>query len=371
MKIILTVSGIIIICLALSAFETGGNFEIESMGYIDNNNDFDHEILETADIEIFFPEIAGQEFRCQFEIFRPLQGLMHDKQTSIFFKKLYAGFDMDYFQLTLGRQPVSWAFGSMFNLIDYTPGSIALGEEFNSKYTDAAELYIPINWNSGIAFIASFPGGIVENMNALKWGIRVRAGIAGYDITASYVDESDSVFTVDSTFVLIANMLPDKRAAVSFKGDLWDLGIYGSSGYYFDSISNGFFSYTLGTDYSFFMNYTSKIVLQAEYTGIELTGIDSITRNTLLHMDRLDNRLDIISSSINYPIDEFSSISLFTIISMDDGSMTVSPIYSILLPLNIDMELSAYVFLGRDSTLFAPGPVMPRCIGNIRLKYQW
>lgn len=358
----------IIIAAGITAFETGGEAEIKTALYMDNDNTFDYEFMESALIELFLPDIGKHDMKCEFEIFKPLQGMSPYHTTEIFFRKLYMRFDMKYFKLTIGRQPVSWSYGSMLNTVDYTLGSVALDEEYNSKYTDAAEIYIPINWNSGLGIIGSFPGGVCNDMECIKWGTRLRAGISGYDITLNYVNEAD---TAMNTAFLPLDIIPDQRAGLTFKGDIGDIGIHGSAGYYFDSISNGFMSYTLGMDYSFYMNYNTQVLLQAEYMGIETDRFPPYITEGILRMDSTDNRIDIFICTVNYPFDEFSSITVTGILDADDYSLMLSPIYQILLPYNLDLKISVFAFLGRENTLFSSGNLNSRASSLISLKYSW
>lgn len=358
----------IIFAAGITAFETGGEAELETALYLDNDNAFDYEVIESALIEIFLPDLGKHEMKCEFEIFKPLQGMSPYHTTEMFFRKLYMRFDFKYFKLTLGRQPVSWSFGSMLNTVDYTLGSVALDEEYSSKYTDAAEMYIPITWNSGLGIIGSFPAGISNDVDCIKWGARLRAGIAGYDITINYVNEADTALI---TVIIPTDIIPDQRAGITFKGDIGDIGVYGSAGYYFDNLNSDFLSYTFGMDYSFYMNYNTQVIMQAEYTGIETDRFPDYITNGILRMDSTDNRIDMLIGTVTYPCDEFSSITVNGIFSADDYSIMLSPIYQILLPYNLDLKISVFTFLGRENTLFSSGNLDSKVSSLISLKYSW
>ena len=245
-----------------------------------------------------------------------------------------------------------------------------LSEENNSKYTDACELYIPLNWNSGISLIASFPDGFTSDMHRLKSGARIRMGIMNYDITLNYVREADTLINGINALAFLS-IIPSQRIAMTFKGDLLDLGIYGAAGYYFDNIDNGFFSYMLGIDYSFFLNYKTKIIVQTEYLGIDVNDLPLYLKIGMLKMDSTDNRLDMGIITMNYPIDEFSSFTMTGIVNADDYSFILSPMYQILLPFNIDLKLSGFMFAGKENTLFSQSSLMMKFTSLLSLTYQW
>ena len=370
MKIVLIILSLIIFSSPIFSIDMGGGVEILTTGYIDNNNDFDYDIIESTDFEIFLPKLLNHDLRCEFVVYKPIQGLSINHQTSLFFRKLYIKFKFPFIKMTLGRQPISWSFGSMFNTIDYSLGAVALNEESNGKYTDAANIYIPINWNSGLSLIASFPDGFTTNIDKVKLGARARMGFLGYDITINYVREADSAGMFIASLP-VSSIIPSQRAGLTFKGDIWDIGLYGAFGCYFDENISNSYSYLLGADYSFFIGYNTKIIVQAEYMGLDLNNLNSIMREALLNIHPNDKLLNFLIWNISIPIDDFSSIALISILDWNDKSVILSPVYQNTLPLNINMQLSAYIFLGNQGDLFAPGPSIPKVSSMLRLIYKW
>src|SRR5690554_1207822 len=155
------------------AVEAGGKMEVLSSGVLSDKGDFQDEMIEDSlDLEFFLPRPGETEVNYAFRVGNPLQSLTAGKEASYFTKKLYLKRKFDPFHLTVGRQPVSWSFGSLLNPVDYTLGSVALDEENNSKYTDALEVYIPLNWNSSFSLVTSFPAGFDLEKEKMKWGFR-------------------------------------------------------------------------------------------------------------------------------------------------------------------------------------------------------
>jgi hypothetical protein len=58
-------------------------------------------------------------------------------------------------------------------------------------------------------------------------------------------------------------------------------------------------------------------------------------------------------------------------ISLDDGSLFLTPSYLTTLPGNLDLEISATFFEGQDGDLFASGEIMPKAIIAIGLRYPF
>ncbi|MCK4524478.1 hypothetical protein KAU15_06090, partial [candidate division WOR-3 bacterium] len=305
MKIVFIILFLIIFSSPIFSIDMGGGVEILTTGYIDDNDDFDYDITESADFEIFLPKLLNHDLRCEFVVYKPIQGLSTNHQTSLFFRKLYIKFKLPLFNLTLGRQPISWSYGSIFNTVDYSLGATALNEESNDKYTDAANIYIPVNWNSGLSLIASFPDGFTTNIDKAKLGARARMGFFGYDITVNYVRETYNAGTGIASFPIFSDLIR-QRMGFTFKGDVWDIGLYGAFGYYFNHNISNTYSYLLGADYSFFINSNTKIIIQIEYIGIDLNNIDSYMIESFLNLYDNNKLLNIVTGNISIPIDDFS-----------------------------------------------------------------
>jgi hypothetical protein len=325
---------IIVFPVQVLAIEAGGEFKVLFSGVLNDDGSLETEIKESLDLELFFPRIANNEIRYAFRIDKPLQNLLSGNEVSYFASKLYLRHRFDHFHLTLGRQPISWSFGSLLNPVDYTLGAVTLDEENDSKYTDALELYIPVNWNSGLSIVTSFPDGFSDQFEEMKWGIRGRMGLEGYDLTLNYVKET-------------VNM-PGERIGFTIKGDIGDLGVYGALGHYFANSSN---SYLIGSDYSYNLNYYTKINMQLEYSGNE--------------------RLSLLTGSVNYPLDDFSSISLVTMVNLEDGSFIIMPGYQNTLPGNIDLNINGSIFSGKEDSLFASGNLLPQAVTAISISYPF
>jgi hypothetical protein len=355
---------LLILTLALSlalsspalALEIGGEAALLWSGSF-LEDDFTGELTESLELEVFFPRWKSLELRYNFLLSKPLQALFGDEEGSYFAKKLYLKHRGRGFHLTVGRQPISWSFGSLINPVDFTLGAEALDKEQLSKYTDAVEVYIPLNWNSNLALVLSYPEGFIEEPGRKKWGIRGRTGVGGYDLALNYVNEGEHGY------------LPRQRLGLTLKGDAGDFGVYGAFGLYFDQDLPSSRSYLAGVDYSYNLDYDTKILMQLEYLGIQPDSLEEGLKMGLLKMDASDDRLDLLIGSISYPIDYFASLSLVTAFNLDDGSLILGPLYQNTLPGNIDLNVGATFFLGGDGTLFAPDPL--RAAASVELSYPF
>jgi hypothetical protein len=298
----------------------------------------------SLDLELYIPPFDNNQVKSAAYLYtNPTTG-----QLDFMFKKLYFRHKFDKLQLTVGRQPISWSFGSMLNPVDFTLGSVVMDEEAGSKYQNAIEAYYPINWNSSITAIAAFPDGLA--FEDVKWGIRGRTTLSGYDLTLNYVRETGA----DNNGL---NASANQRIGFSSKGDLGPFGVYVALGYNFKTLNSGDFSFLAGGDYSYFFESGSKIYFQLEYLSIKEERLSSLLGSLALLDNGMDSEsnVNLFLSRTSYDINEFSAISLFTITSLDDFSSIIMPNYSNKISNSLTFNCSFAYFSGKENTLFGPG----------------
>ena len=205
-----------------------------------------------------------------------------------------------------------------------------------------------INWNSSISAIAAFPDDL--KFKDMKWGIRGRTMLEGYDLTLNYVREAEQ----NSTEIAVPI---NQRIGLSAKGDLGSFGVYGAIGYNFEDINNGDFSFLVGSDYSYFFESGSKIYFQLEYLSLREERLSSLLGAFALLDSSLDSESNahLFLTRTSYDINEFSAISLFTISSLNDFSTIIMPNYSNQISNSLTFNCNFAYFNGKQNTLFGPG----------------
>jgi len=298
----------------------------------------------SLDLELYIPPFDNNQIKSAVYLYpNPATG-----QFDFMFKKLYLKHKFEKLHLTVGRQPISWSFGSMLNPVDFAPGAMVMDEETGSKYLNAISVYYPINWNSSITGIAAFPEGFeFENV---KWGIRGRTMVEGYDLTLNYVREPDADDNGSNSSV-------NQRMGFSAKGDLGPFGAYGAIGYNFEDINSGNFFFLAGGDYSYFFESGSKIYLQLEYLSIKEERLSSLLGSLVLLDTDIDaeSNANLLLTRTSYDINEFSVITLFTISSLNDFSTIFMPNYSNQISNGLSFNCNFAYFYGKENTLFGPG----------------
>ena len=363
----ITILFIIIFLLVLipvsAKIDIGGEVNTSLVGILDNQGNISGYLQESLDLELFLPSFDDTQAKYEIYLYNhPLSGGF-----DYLLKKLYLKHKFEKFHLTVGRQPISWSFGSMLNPVDFSLGAMVMDEETGSKYQNAIEAYYPINWNSSITAIAAFPNGF-ENM---KWGLRGRTMLEGYDLTLNYVREPEENSA--------ETMIPvSQRIGISAKGDLGPFGIYGALGYYFKDNDDGDLAYLIGGDYSYFFEAGNKIYFQLEYLSIKKDNLFSILGSFFSGniTNNLDNHVGLLLGLANYEINEFSQVSLMAISSLNDGSMIIMPGYHNQLNNNLSFNLNLAIYSGKEGTLFGStvsevAQQMPKGMIEVGLSYSF
>jgi len=311
--------------------KVGGEVKTSLIGTLDREENIHNYLQGSLDLELFLPPLDNTQAKLEMYFFNNSISGGFD----YLIKKLYLKHKFEKLHLTIGRQPISWSFGSMLNPADFSLGAMAMEEETSIKYQNALEGYMPLNWNTSVSVVAAFP----ENSQNIKWGLRGRTVIEGYDLTLNYVQEPEM-----------------KRIGFTGKGDLGPLGIYGAVGYYSKNNDDDL-AYLIGGDYSHFFEMGNKIYLQLECLSMKRGSLSSILGPFFSGniTDNLDKKIGLLLGLANYEIDEFSQISLMTISSLNDKSMIITPGYHNQLSSNLSFNFDTAIYFGKDSTLFGPG----------------
>lgn len=338
--IILSIIIFLLVSIPISAkVDIGGELAASLISIIDDQGNITVYPQQSLDLELFLPTLNNTQAKFEIYLFNNTMSGGFD----YLIKKLYLKHKFDKLHLTLGRQPISWSFGSMLNPVDFTLGAMVMDEETGAKYQDAIEAYIPLNWNSSVLLVAAFP----EASQYTKWGLRGRTMIEGYDLTLNYVREPEMDF--------MGTIIPaSQRVGFTAKGDLGPIGIYGALGYYFKDNNDGDLAYLIGGDYSYFFEAGNKIYFQLEYLSMKEENLSSILGPFFAGnaTNNLNENIGLILGTANYEIDEFSQINLMAISSINDGSIIVIPGYRNQLNNNLSFNLGTAIYFGKEDTLF-------------------
>ncbi|MCF8000591.1 MAG: hypothetical protein K9K76_01850 [Halanaerobiales bacterium] len=269
--------------------------------------------------------------------------------------------------ITIGKQPISWSFGSLINTTDYSLGAEALNEETSAKYVNGVKIDYPFNWYSSLSLVREF-----NSEYDYKYGFRGRTLINDYDVSVNWVDQK-------------SNNSDLSRWGLTLKGDISNTGVYGSYthvNYKTTNFEINTEGYMVGADYSYFLNqgYGNRLYLQGEYHLLEKNEGLNVLLNSLagagvaIPPSKISNEekyFKVFLSNINYNINDFSSIGFFTITSLEDGSTALIPNYRNQLTNNTTLKVNLSYLSGSSDEVFSGGNRLPGVVCNIELSYAF
>ncbi len=301
----------------------GGQLNTSLTGFYDRQLGFGYIPQANLDLELFLPLKNNSEIRCAgYSSINIAEG-----KVDFLWKKLYWKHRFDNFHLTIGRQPVSWSFGSLLNPVDYSLGAAALDRDYNTKFQNAIEIYYPINWHTSLSLLSSSPGSLEDS----KIGLRGRTLINDFDVTVHFVQEQ-----------VLAAEPGQQRFGITAKGDIDRFGVYSALGYYHDDVDS--FSLLAGTDYSYFFQSGNQLYFQAEYLNIPPELLSQITGSMMsAQWEGKDKNIHLLVSNASYQIDEFSSIGLTSLYNFSDDTILFLPTYSNQINTNTTLEIQAAI----------------------------
>ena len=333
MKIKISLLIILIVIIATSsvyAIEVGGEVEVKGYSF-DTSGESSTLLQEKLNLELFLPETETISAKFEVDIITDSNNTEGYSQI----KKLYLTRKFPQLDLTIGRQPISWMFGSLINPVDFNLGAETVEQESINKNIDGLEFYYPINWGSNITGVLS-----TVDSGKIKYGFRGRTTINGYDLTANFVKEQNNL---------------EERFAATIKGDLASVGVYGAVRHYLQQNKNIFL---MGVDYSFYQGL-HQIILQGEYI-YDKVGIDNYLGNVFAnHSEFSTTKLgsELLAGIISYGLDDFNTLKLTSIVHLDDSSLLLIPEYEAQLVGNLDLNIRCGLLLGASGEVFGPQDV--------------
>lgn len=355
----LTAVFLLIVTSPVLAYQFGGelNTGVNALFY-ENTNQNQNLIYENINLELNFDNA-----NFEISVKNSYDNTDNNYNLDLSLKKAYIRHKFKDIRVTLGKQPVSWSFGSLINTVDYNLGAEALDEETSAKYVNALELSYPINWYSSLSLVNEF------NPNYDKIGFRARTLVKNNDLSFNYVNKEGSSQN-------------SSRLGLSLKGDIGNVGIYGSVLNLNDDINNiNTNAYMLGSDYSYILDggYGNRLYFQGEYHMIENNEgifelLNSLGGTISSSQDQFMNLFDsdyfkIFLGNVTYNINDFSSIGVFSITSLNDGSTALIPNYSNQLSSNTSLNINLSYFSGKEDDFFGSSQLLPKGVLNVELSY--
>ncbi|MFW6386951.1 MAG: hypothetical protein ACOCZM_03155 [Bacillota bacterium] len=352
---------VIILSLPGKAVDLGGEINL-NFGLISPVEE--DEILTSwdgeAELEFLFPDLDKLKPRLV------VKAGINEGDTYTDLKYLYLRRELGDGDITLGRQPVSWAYGSVINPLDYKFAAEGLAGESITASVDGVRYYHSLSGDNSLEAAVDYSSKMYENLEDLDAGFRLRLPGSGYDLSFNGVRQQREIYNQQTATDIEVTL---DRIGTTFKTDIGDTGIYGAAGYYILTPEFGDKSedivLQLGTDYSFMTEEYggNRVMLQAEFLRFlkeELDlgllaglgsgsgdGTGSIAGGWGLDPTEFLTARDLLVLNLDYERDMFSSVGMAVMAGIEKEAAVFIPYYSEELGDNLELRVEGNLF--RDS----------------------
>lgn len=335
--ILLVILTVPTIHIPAGAVETGGEIQVQSGLFY--KDELSVNFLGEGELEFFLPGARNLDTRLV------LRGRLEQSNPELGIKYLYLRRRHENGHITLGRQPVSWSYGAIFNPLDYGLGVEGLAGITHTPEMDGIRFFRFLGAGSGFQVVTGFDQGLTgQSPEKLGYGGRLRVPLPGHDISLNISYRPFPATGED-------NLL---RGGLTYSGDAGPVGIYGALGYYrLHKAGKDDYVVQLGIDYSKPVGpeYDRRLFyLQVEYMIFvkEQLSPTFLWRYSLPAEENSLGSHDLLAVNIFLEIDPFSQLGTALIAETTGGrTLTVTPYFQSDLGGGVELRIEG-VFLFHD-----------------------
>jgi len=254
---------------------------------------------------------------------------------------------------TLGKQQLSFGTGYFSNPVDLFNSKDVLDPTYEQTGHNGARLDVMLSNRINVMLLYSPIAEVWENSGKL---LRFKIGLGHFDFVLTGYEFRDRLTDFYSAFVR------DERrrlAGFEFVGQLFGLGVWGEGAYNFMEISDDFYEFMAGGDYTF----ESGLYVLFEYHRNERgkSNYEDYDINDWLRYylgERKTISRDQLYGMISYPLTDLISLQLLSILSVSDGSVAFVLMINYNIFENVDIDVMGNIYAGSE------GKAYSRKLGN-------
>lgn len=350
---------------ALAEINLGGRLETNIVTSISPNGGATYTWIQHLNLEMLIPAEQNLSGKIELDLYSNWNSQFGAYPLTTQLSKLYLKQRFEHIHLTVGRQPISWTFGSLLNPVDYSVTKLtgsALHPDDAVKSYDGVAGYVPLGRMSDLTMVVSFP----EQARNAKFAVRGRTQVGRFEVGVNCIRDVFTFPILDAEGQIMGRSDQIRfRLAGTAKGDLGPVGIYGAAGTVIDSgESTADFLGMVGIDTSIPVAGDSKLMAQLEY----------LYDQTQLMQDPAVGP-HLLVGAVNYEIDEFASFGIAGLINPTDKSFLFAPMYKNQIGDGLDFTLSGAYLGGDPHTQFGPVELLgfstPRTMVQVGLGYTF
>jgi len=248
---------------------------------------------------------------------------------------------------TFGKQQISPGTGYFSNPVDVFNSKDALDPTYEQPGQNGARLDVMLSDRINVMTLYS---PIAGDWNGSGKLLRLKIGLGHFDFMFTGYEFKDYL----TDFYSPPGISERRRlGGFEFVGELLGLGVWFEGAYNFMEISDDFYEFLVGTDYTF----ESGLYVLFEYQRNERgkTNYEDYNINDWLRFYRGENKTisrDQMYGMISYPMTDLINLQLLSVLSFNDGSAAIVPVIDYNIFENMDINVMGNIYTGSEGKVY-------------------
>ena len=246
-----------------------------------------------------------------------------------------------------GKQQISLGTGYFSNPVDVFNLKDAMDPTYEQTGHNSARLDIMLLNRTSVMFLYS---PIESDWNNSGKLFRLKVGLGHFDFVLTGYEFQDKLTDFYSLSVTNERR---RLTGCEFVGEIFGLGIWGEGAYNFMEISDDFYEFLLGSDYTFESGL--YVLLEYHRNGRGKTRYEDYNVNDWLRFYLGESKTiaqDQMYALINYPVTDLIDLQLMSIFSISDGSAAVVSVINYNIFENVDLNIMGNVYTGGEGKVY-------------------
>lgn len=265
---------------------------------------------------------------------------------TIFLDNAYLKIALPTFDITIGRQQISFGSGYVWNPTDLFNFKDYADPTYEQPGHDAIRIDLPVGSRYG--FNAMYlPEGNWESSGKL---LRFKGGFFHFDYAFTYIERQWPLF--DFTF---SQPVDNNRRLFGgeFTGELFGLGIWGEYGHNTLEPLDDFREIVLGTDYT--LDNGTYLMAEYYYNGLAKSEYVNYDLNDWMRFFMAESKSvsrDNLYLYADYPLTDLIHVNNSAVISVSDMSLALIPGLNYSLYTDVEFTVFVNIYTGKEKTAY-------------------
>jgi hypothetical protein len=267
---------------------------------------------------------------------------------TLYLDNVYVRMSNSRIACTFGKQQISLGTGYFSNPVDVFNLKDALDPTYEQTGHNGVRLDVMLSNRTSVMLLYS---PIESDWNNSGKLIRLKVGLGHFDFVLTGYEFRDEL---TDFYSLLAINERRRLTGFEFVGELLGLGVWGEGAYNILEISDDFYEFLVGTDYTFESGFYCLLEYHRNERG--KTSYENYNINDWLRFYLGESKTisrDQMYAMISYPITDLINLQLMSIVSISDGSAAFIPVIDYSIFENVDLSIMGNIYEGSEGKVYS------------------